>query len=166
MPVIVVQAVVTKYTAPPTIRKVARAKSRFSAKAGPRRDQIDGSSSRRAPIWWTTRRAARRAAEASGAVVILKGHQSLVATPDGDVHINPTGNPGMATGGSGDVLTGLLVALLARGYNALAAVQLATFVHGLAGDLAMERAALPAMAASDLVDHLTLAWRRLTDEDL
>jgi NAD(P)H-hydrate epimerase len=77
--------------------------------------------------------AATRAALATGAIVVLKGHRTLVATPEGEVFINPTGNPGMASGGSGDVLTGLLVALLAQGYEPLAAAQLGVYLHGARG---------------------------------
>ncbi|MCP4660546.1 MAG: NAD(P)H-hydrate dehydratase, partial [bacterium] len=82
--------------------------------------------------------AARRAAEESGAVVVLKGYQTLIADPDGEVWVNPTGNPGMAGGGSGDVLTGLVVGLVCQGYDLLTAAQLAAFLHGLAGDVATE----------------------------
>ncbi len=105
--------------------------------------------------------AARRAAELSDAIVILKGHRTLIADPDGEVYVNPTGNPGMATGGSGDVLTGLLAALLAQGYEALIASQLAVFLHGLAGDLVIESGAPEALAASDLIDAMPRAFDRL-----
>ncbi len=107
--------------------------------------------------------AARRAAAESGAVVVLKGHQSLVADPDGDVWINPTGNPGMATGGTGDVLTGLLGGLLAQGYEALAAAQLAVFVHGLAGDRAAAEIGERGLRAGDLVGALPGALRALAE---
>ncbi|HEX2253803.1 MAG TPA: NAD(P)H-hydrate dehydratase, partial [Thermoanaerobaculia bacterium] len=109
--------------------------------------------------------AARRAARESGAVVVLKGHQTLVAVPgrEGEpasppaVHLSPTGNPGMATGGVGDVLTGLLAALVGQACaagggrgEAAAAVRLAVFVHGLAGDLAAGAVGEYALAAGDL----------------
>ncbi len=105
--------------------------------------------------------AARRAAAAAHAVVVLKGHQTVVAAPAGEVWINPTGNPGMATGGSGDVLTGLVASLLAQGYDAVAAAQLAVYVHGLAGDLAAAAVGETALVAGDLVDRLGEAFEQL-----
>jgi len=105
--------------------------------------------------------AARRAAEKTQAIVVLKGHQTLVAEPGGGVWVNPTGNPGMASGGSGDVLTGLAAALLAQGYEALAAAQLGVFLHGLAGDLAAEEKGWEALRATDQIEALPLAFRRL-----
>lgn len=107
--------------------------------------------------------AARKAAAETGAVVVLKGHRTLIATPGGDVWINTTGNPGMATGGTGDVLTGLLGALLAQGFDPLAAAQLGVFAHGLAGDLALAETGATALAASDLVARLPVALRRLEE---
>ncbi len=107
--------------------------------------------------------AARRAAELSGAVVVLKGHRTLIADPGGGVWVNPTGNPGMASGGSGDVLTGVVAALLAQGYEALAAAQLAVYLHGLAGDLAVADGAVEALSAGDLIEALPRAFRRLRE---
>jgi NAD(P)H-hydrate epimerase len=108
--------------------------------------------------------AARRAAEESGAVVVLKGDRTLVAEPGGEVAICPTGNPGMATGGSGDVLTGVIGALLARGFEPFAAAQLGAFWHGLAGDLAAEIQGETSLVAGDLVDSLPAALRKLEAE--
>ena len=105
--------------------------------------------------------AASRAALATGAIVVLKGHRTLVATPEGEVFINPTGNPGMASGGSGDVLTGLLVALLAQGYEPLAAAQLGVYLHGAAGDLAAESIGDVGLRASDLIEMLPRALAAL-----
>jgi NAD(P)H-hydrate epimerase len=107
--------------------------------------------------------AARRAAVASGAIVILKGHQTLVAEPGGEVWINPTGNPGMASGGSGDVLTGLLGGLLAQGFEPLAAAQLGVFVHGLAGDRAAAEIGERGLRAGDLVAALPGALSALAE---
>lgn len=106
--------------------------------------------------------AARRAAAESGAVVVLKGHRTLVAAPDGTVWVNPTGNAGMASGGTGDVLTGLVAALLGQRYDAEVAAQIAVFVHGLAGDLAAEALGERALLAGDLLDCLPAAFQRLS----
>jgi NAD(P)H-hydrate epimerase len=103
--------------------------------------------------------AARRLAERSGATVILKGFRSVVATPAGDIARILSGNPGMASGGSGDVLTGVVGALLARGLTARDAAQAAAFLHGLAGDLACERVGEEALVASDIVEALGEAIR-------
>lgn len=86
--------------------------------------------------------------------VVLKGHRTVIATPAGHVFINPTGNPGMATGGSGDVLTGMIAAWLAQLLDAEAACTLAVYLHGLAGDLAEADEGEQAMSAGDVVAHL------------
>ena len=98
--------------------------------------------------------AVRRAAELFGSIVILKGHQTLIGDPAGEVWVNPTGNPGMATAGSGDVLTGMIGACLAQGVDPLRAAWLAVFVHGLAGDLAAEANGQVSLVAGDLVASL------------
>jgi len=103
--------------------------------------------------------AARRLAERSGATVVLKGFRSVVASPEGDVSRVLSGNPGMASGGSGDVLTGIVGALLARGLTARDAASSAAFLHGLAGDLACERTGEEALVASDVVEALGEAIR-------
>lgn len=93
-------------------------------------------------------------------VVILKGHGSVVT--DGErLGINETGNPGMATGGTGDVLTGLLAALMAQGMVPFEAARLAAHVHGLAGDILAERSCPLSLIASDLLGALPEAWLRL-----
>lgn len=86
--------------------------------------------------------------------VVLKGYQTAIATPNGDVYFNSTGNPGMATGGSGDVLTGIITALLAQGYSAKEATILGVFKHGEAGDLAAASRGQMAMIASDIIENL------------
>lgn len=94
--------------------------------------------------------------------IVLKGAWSVVITPEGECHFNPTGNPGMATGGSGDVLTGILTSLLAQGYTPKDACLVGTYVHGLAGDIAAEKAGEISMNASDIIEALPEAWKRLT----
>ncbi|MBI5838362.1 MAG: NAD(P)H-hydrate dehydratase [Candidatus Eisenbacteria bacterium] len=95
--------------------------------------------------------------------VMLKGAPTVVAAPDGRVRLNPTGNAGMATGGSGDVLTGVLVALLGRGLSAFDAASLAAFLHGLAGDLARDELGEESLVAGDLVAHLPGAFLALRE---
>jgi NAD(P)H-hydrate epimerase len=97
---------------------------------------------------------ARRLATEHRAHVVLKGAGSVTATPAGAVYINPTGNPGMASGGTGDVLTGMAGAFLARGLPPVAALQTAVYVHGRAGDLAAARLGQEALIASDLIAAL------------
>lgn len=99
-------------------------------------------------------------AAAHGVILLLKGTGTIIT--DGDrVAINRTGNPGMATGGSGDVLTGLIAALLAQGMPAFEAAQFGAHLHGLAGDLAAAELSQPGLIASDLPRFLTQAWQRL-----
>jgi NAD(P)H-hydrate epimerase len=105
--------------------------------------------------------AAREAARRSDAVVVLKGRATLVVAPDGEAWINTTGNPGMASGGSGDVLTGVVAARLAQGDEASYAAALSVHLHGLAGDLALARLGGPAVPASELVAGWGEAWRSL-----
>ena len=94
--------------------------------------------------------------------VVLKGHRTLIATPDEKVFINPTGNPGMATGGTGDVLTGMIAAWLAQLLDAEAACKLAVYLHGMAGDLAEADDGEVAMTSADLASHLGDAILELT----
>jgi NAD(P)H-hydrate epimerase len=94
--------------------------------------------------------------------VILKGHRTIVATPDEKVFINPTGNPGMATGGTGDVLTGMVAAWLAQLLDAEAACKLAVYLHGLAGDLAEADEGEVGITAGDVAGHLGDAVLDLT----
>ncbi|MCK9463597.1 MAG: NAD(P)H-hydrate dehydratase, partial [Proteobacteria bacterium] len=102
--------------------------------------------------------AARRAAKKYAAVVILKGARSVVADAGGAAFVNPTGNPGMASGGMGDALTGIVGGLLAQGLPALDAAKLGTYLHGLAGDLAAEEIGGEAgLVCSDLIDAIPKA---------
>jgi len=97
----------------------------------------------------------------SKSIVVLKGHQTIVT--DGDrVAVNQTGNSGLATGGTGDVLTGMITSLLAQGMSPFEAAQLGTHLHGLAGDLAAEQLGTRAMIASDLPTFIPQAIRDLT----
>ncbi len=98
------------------------------------------------------------------AVIILKGGHTSITTPGGQVYFNSTGNPGMATGGAGDVLTGMLTGLLAQKYSAEEAAILGTFLHGLSGDLAARDTGVNALVASDLIDFLPAAFRDLSRE--
>ncbi len=97
---------------------------------------------------------AREFATSHGVYVVLKGHRTLVATPEGQVSINLTGNPGMATGGSGDVLTGMIAAWCAQLLDPQAGCQLAVYLHGVAGDLAEADMGEQALIASDIIEHL------------
>jgi ADP-dependent NAD(P)H-hydrate dehydratase / NAD(P)H-hydrate epimerase len=92
-------------------------------------------------------------------IVVLKGHRTLIAAPDGDVWVNPTGNPGMATGGTGDVLTGIIAGLIAQHpREALNATALGVYLHGLAGDLASEALGENSVVATDLLRFLPQAF--------
>lgn len=93
--------------------------------------------------------------------IILKGRYTAICTPSGHIYFNPTGNAGMATAGSGDVLTGILLALLAEGYAAEEACQLGVYLHGLAGDLAAEKLGQEGLMASDLIHTLPQAFNKL-----
>ncbi len=106
--------------------------------------------------------AAHGFATAHGVHVVLKGPRTVIANPDGAVRINTTGNPGMATGGSGDVLTGVVAAWLAQVEDTGAAVALAVHVHGLAGDLAAEEVGETAVIARDIAQNLGRAVEKLT----
>ncbi len=101
----------------------------------------------------------REFARRHNVIVILKGAYSTIASPDGNVYFNPTGNPGMATGGSGDVLTGILTGILAQGYDPLEAAIMGVYLHGRAGDVAMADKGTEGLIASDLVEYLPQAFR-------
>jgi hydroxyethylthiazole kinase-like uncharacterized protein yjeF len=104
---------------------------------------------------------ARRFAREHQLVLVLKGWRTLVALPDGTVWVNPTGNPGMATGGTGDVLTGMVAGFLAQFPQEVArAVCAAVYLHGLAGDVAREQMGEQSLAAGDLIASLPEAFRR------
>jgi len=110
---------------------------------------------------------ARRFATAHGVTLVLKGWRTLVAHPDGNVAVNTTGNPSMAKGGSGDILTGIVAAMLAQyKENVAEAVEAAVYLHGLAGDFACRAQDEHTVLATDTVGHLWEAFRaRITDAD-
>ena len=107
---------------------------------------------------------ARELARSTGVHILLKGAYSVIIAPSGKCWFNPTGNPGMATGGSGDVLTGVVLALLAQGYDAETAARMAAYVHGLAGDIACKKHGVMGMTAGDIVTCLPPAWRMLEEK--
>ena len=99
----------------------------------------------------------------AGCAIVMKGFHTRVFTPDGAVLVNATGNPGLAKGGSGDVLTGLLGGLLARGYAAADAAALAVWLHGRAGDLLTQDRTAEAWSSQDLLDYLYKGFVELYD---
>jgi NAD(P)H-hydrate epimerase len=103
-------------------------------------------------------------AQTHHAIVVLKGARTVLANPDGQLAICPTGNPGLATGGTGDVLTGMIVALLAQGLSAWDAACSATYLHGLAGDLAAHSRGQAGMIAGDVIDQIPYAINQLSHE--
>ena len=104
---------------------------------------------------------ARQAAKKCNCIVVLKGHQTLIADPEGHVNVNPTGNPGMASGGMGDVLGGIIAAFLARGVDPFDAACTAVYLHGFAGDLLKEEMGDTGLAALDLAERIPAAIQRL-----
>jgi ADP-dependent NAD(P)H-hydrate dehydratase / NAD(P)H-hydrate epimerase len=103
----------------------------------------------------------KRFSKQIGGIVVLKGAHTSITSPDGKVYFNTSGNPGMATAGSGDVLTGILTSLLAQGYKSLNAAIFGVFLHGLAGDLASRSVGEISLIASDIIDFLPQAYRSL-----
>jgi len=93
--------------------------------------------------------------------VVLKGANTATCFPDGKIYFNSTGNPGMATAGSGDVLTGIITGLLAQAYSPGIAAVLGVYIHGLAGDLAAKKTGLEALLANDIVENMGKAFRKL-----
>jgi hydroxyethylthiazole kinase-like uncharacterized protein yjeF len=102
-------------------------------------------------------------AKRRNAYVVLKGHRTVVAAPDGNVYVNPTGNPGMATGGTGDILTGMIAGILAQEHlgSFIERLCLAVYMHGLAGDLAAEDLGEESLVATDILRFLPKAWENL-----
>ena len=98
--------------------------------------------------------------------VVLKGAHTSITCPDGSCYFNSTGNPGMATAGSGDVLTGIIISLLGQGYKPKHAAIIGVYLHGLAGDIASEKIGKEAIIASDIVDNLGPAYLRIKENKL
>ncbi len=103
----------------------------------------------------------RNLAKKHGIYIVLKGAHTSICFPDGQCYFNSTGNPGMATAGSGDVLTGIITGLLASGYSSGVAATLGVYVHGLAGDIAAKTLGYESVIASDIVDNIGAAFKRL-----
>ena len=103
----------------------------------------------------------RNQSEKLGVYIVLKGANTCISTPEGDCYFNSTGNPGMATAGSGDVLTGVLTGLLAQGYAPLTAALLGVYLHGLAGDIAARELEHESLIASDIIGHLGAAFQEI-----
>jgi len=94
-------------------------------------------------------------------IIVLKGAHTAICSPDGNIYFNSTGNPGMATGGSGDVLTGILTGLLAQGYSSLDAALVGVYLHGLAGDISANELTMNTLIASDLTSFLSKAFKKI-----
>ena len=97
---------------------------------------------------------ARKCANEYNIVLVLKGHNTVVAAPDGRIYINDTGNPGMASGGVGDILTGMIASFIAQGVDKFNAAVLSAYFHGLAGDLALKDKGPLGLIATDVLDKL------------
>lgn len=97
-------------------------------------------------------------------IIILKGHYSFISTPEGKNYFNSTGNAGMATGGSGDVLTGIITGLLAQGYSPVESALLGVYIHGLAGDFAANKFSQEAMIAEDIINYMGEVFKKLAQE--
>lgn len=109
--------------------------------------------------------AAFEIAETFNSTVVMKGPATLVVTPKGDqFYRNITGNPGMATGGSGDVLSGMIAGLAAQGYTPFEASKVGVYIHGLAADICAEQLGETSMTAMDIVDALPEAYKRITEK--
>jgi NAD(P)H-hydrate epimerase len=101
-------------------------------------------------------------AEEYGVILVLKGYRTLTATPDGFVFINPTGNPGMATAGTGDVLSGMLASMIIQGKDILGAVLAAVYIHGQSGDIAAQKIGEKALTAGSIIRYLPSAIKSIS----
>ena len=98
-----------------------------------------------------------------GIVIVLKGHKTTI-THDGNTFLNSTGNPGLAKGGSGDALTGIVTALLSQGYEPFEAAKIGVYLHGLSADLALENQSFESMLITDVIEYLGQAFKQITCE--
>ncbi len=105
-----------------------------------------------------------KAATQWGTIVVLKGNRTIIAAPDGRVCVNPTGNPGLATAGTGDVLTGIIAGLAVQGLEPVAAAALGVYLHGLVGDQVQQQKGMRGLIAGDLIQHLPTALREMEKE--
>lgn len=101
-----------------------------------------------------------------GVTLVLKGANTVVSAPDGEVRVNRTGNPGMATGGSGDVLAGIISSLVSQGYPITESANIGVYVHGLAGDIAANKYSQISMLPSDIIDCLGLVFKQFESDYL
>ena len=108
--------------------------------------------------------AAKEAAEKFNSIVLLKTAPTVIASPDGIIFINSTGNPGMATAGMGDVLTGVVASLIAQGVLPLNAALAAVYLHGVAGDIAESKRGQAGLIARDVLNNLPRALKSITDD--
>lgn len=99
-----------------------------------------------------------------GCLLVLKGHRTIISLPDGEIFVNTTGNSGMAKGGSGDILSGIIVSLLAQGMHPVKAAVCAVWIHGRAGDLCRERSGARGMTPSDMIEMLPEVFWELESE--
>jgi NAD(P)H-hydrate epimerase len=106
------------------------------------------------------KKVAQKFASDYNVTVVLKGNNSVIADCGGKTYINKTGNPGMATAGSGDVLTGIIAAFLGQGLSMFDAAKYATYIHGLAGDLAAKSKTQMGMVASDIIEKIPKALKK------
>jgi hydroxyethylthiazole kinase-like uncharacterized protein yjeF len=100
-------------------------------------------------------------ATANAITVVLKGHNSLVVSPEGQIYENQTGNPGLATAGTGDVLSGVIAGLLAQNINSFYASEAGVYIHGLAADVAAQSKTEPGIIASDIIDYIPRALKKI-----
>lgn len=101
------------------------------------------------------------AAKKFNVIMVLKGHGTVAASPDGKIYVNKTGNPGMAKGGSGDVLTGMIAALAGQKFSLWDAARFGVYLHGLAGDMAVKKTGEASLLAGDLLDALPAAIKKI-----